>query len=231
MKEKWLSNTEQIINELISVITNKVNLFLYTEEETGGLITTATHVCSCDGEAYLFLKSDGGLKTGQKGFLVYKQPDGELSRGFTFEVKRSSKNMVATSLPREIFQIQRRKHPRIITLEGSVVNFYIQGEQTLYTMKVMDVSMASARLTGIPKNRLTEENKLERMSFYLRRKLYGNDSYPITIRSAVVKKLKRYRKILREVEVVVCFQPSLVEEEQLNQYIESRIWESTMYEE
>ena len=231
MKEKWLSNTEQIINELISVITNKLNLFLYTEEEPGGLITTATHVCSYDGEDYLLLKSDGELKTGQRGFLVYKQLSGELSRGFTLKVKRSTKKQVAVSLPREIFQIQRREYPRIMIPGELVVNFYIKNEQIRNTMKVMDITMSSARLIGVPRHRLSEETKLERMTFQLKRKLYRNDNYTITIRSAVVKKLKMNRQILGEVEVVVCFQPSLVEEEQLDLYIESRVWESTLYEE
>lgn len=228
MKEKWSSHTEQIIHELISVIANKLNIFLYTDEEPSGLITTATHVCSYDGEDYLFLKSDGGLKTGQRGFLVYKQPGGELSRGFTLEIKKSTKKMVAISLPKEIFQIQRRKHPRIKTPQGSVVNFYIKDEHILNTLKVMDITMSSARLTGGLTNRLSEETKLEKLSFELRRKLYRNDTYSIHLHSAEVQKLRMSRQTLGEVEVVVCLEPYPVEEEQLSLYIESMVWESTL---
>ncbi len=222
MKEKWLSSTEQIVYELVSVVSNKLNLFLYTEEDPDGLITTATHVCGYDGEDYLLLKSDGELKAGQRGFVVYKQPAEELSCGFTLEVRKSTKNQVAISLPKEIFQIQRRKYPRIMTPKGSVVNFYIKDESIANTMKVMDVTMSSARLSGVPRTKLSVETRLERISFELIRKLYRNDSYTITISSAVVKKLQLNPQVTGEIEVVVCFDPYPDEEEQLGLYIESR---------
>jgi len=228
-KEKWLANSELISQELITVIDKKVQLFLYTEEEPTGLITTASQIYNYNGEDYLIIQNDGGLKVGQRGFVAYRKQNGEMSHGFSLEIRKSTQKQVAISLPDEIFQIQRRQYSRVTTHGLSELNFYLRGQEIRNTMTVLDIAMTSARLGGIPRQRLAAENKLERLTFQLSRKLYQNVSYPITIRSAVVEKIKMNRQILGEIEVVICFQPSLVEKDQLDLYIESRLWESALY--
>lgn len=230
MKEKWLANIEQIVHELVAVVSDRLHLFLYTEQEPDGLITTASRVCSYNGEAYLLLQNDGSLRAGQQGFALYRRPGRELSRGFHLEVRRSTAKQVAVSLPRQIFKIQRRQHPRIMVPGDSLVDFFINDSPIATTMTVVDLAMASARFSGLPMAGLAAATRLERLSLHLRRTLYRHDSFTIALGSAMVKRVQRCRRTAGEVEVVVCFQPTLVEEEQLTLYIESQLWQASLYD-
>ena len=228
MHERWLIDSDQIIFELIKLVTGKNNLYVYTEDEPDGLITRATHVCGYDGEDYLLLLSDGGLQTGQRGFVIYREPDEELGRGFAMEIKGSTANQVAVSLPAEIFQIQRRRHPRISTPASSEVQFYLLDEQIRHTLQVEDISRISARVSGQPRQELAVGSRLEGLSFALKRELYDNRPYAIQLRYAQVLKVKASPHNPTQQELVLSFQPSPVEHEQLELYIESRLWESAL---
>ena len=229
MKEKWLANIEQIVHELVAVISTRQHLFLYTEQEPDGLITTATRLCSYDGESYLLLQNDGSLRVGQRGLALYRRPGRELSRGFHLEVRRCTAKQVAVSLPRQIFKIQRRQHPRIMVPAQSLVHFFIGDSPIATTMAVEDLAMAGARFSGLPMAGLSTAIRLERLSLHLRRTLYRHDNFTISLGSAMVRRVQRSRRRPGEVEVVVCFQPSLVEEEQLTLYIESQLWQASLY--
>lgn len=114
MRKLWTTDPEKIQQEMEIVIRDKSQFSLFQHgQPTRKLI--AHEITEKDGAKHIiFTKLTPFSCSEDICYLVYHRP-GEMMRGFHGPSQRESQQLLAVQFPSEIFQVQRRKFPRIDT--------------------------------------------------------------------------------------------------------------------
>jgi len=186
MKGIWSSDPIQIINELISIVELAIPLSIYSEYGSSAISTNVQSVCGYNGVDYFILQKPANWKQAKGSYIIYKK-EGQPARGFILQVDKESEGQIAALIPREIFQVQRRKHLRIDTLPSSQATFLVKNKIQMSTCLIKDISLEGVCLNGIPAYELKVGDELGPLTLMLTMMKNHTEVYDITIPHAVVR--------------------------------------------
>jgi len=188
MKEAWTNDPEKIREEIHTLIESKMPLSVYAENTAPG-ISTIRNTCTNNGQEYLILgkPENWGTTSYPIRFILYK-PASQPARGFSFNIARESASQMAGAFPEEIFQIQRRRYPRIATPPPSQVTFLMQGRQRVSICRLLDISLGGAKIQGTPAYEVAQGQEVGPLTFKLALR-HATITKELTIASAKVVRL------------------------------------------
>lgn len=147
MKEIWSENPALIEEEIKALIQEKTLVSLYQPGHPP-VRSLVREIVNSAGDKRLILAKKEPLATREESCLaLYHVPKAPM-RAFKSDPISESSDQLEIQFPTEIVQIQRRRHPRLVTSTNSVVIFARKGSQVLHRGTVKDVCMAGAKLFG-----------------------------------------------------------------------------------
>lgn len=131
-------------------------------------------------------------------YLLYHRP-GELMRGFNGPSKRESEQLLAVPLPVEIFQVQRRKFPRVSTPGNSIASIALDYTKLPNMATVADISMEGASLNGNLSPRIHKDEIIGPITFTLRLGISSVSVDTFTVPKATVAWVRDKENNTREI--------------------------------
>ena len=157
-------------------------------------------------------------------FVFYQRDDLQLMRGFRLGILRQTNRFFRASLPDHIFEVQRRKFPRIYVADGSTMTCAPQDSRRILQAQVIDVSLEGAKifgnLTGVSKGTI-----LTPLTLNLRLEDRRSEDVVVNIAEAMVV---REIRVKEKVELSFHFQ-SKNADDLLKKYIDRRVLEQEVY--
>ncbi|MEW6220319.1 MAG: PilZ domain-containing protein [Thermodesulfobacteriota bacterium] len=226
MQETWSKDPATVMKELRLLIEQVTALIVYCK---GGppRRSLVRDIAEHEGSCYLVLQRPSGWTAEQPiSFLLYK-PEGQPIRGFSFTVTREAGERIAGPCPQEIFQIQRRRWPRVPAAADSTATLIVPGKTRFSAMAVADVSLGGMRLYGTPAYELKVGDLVGPITLKLMME-YATLDHEITVASAAVVRINPRAE--GGVEVGLSFTPSDAEAEKLETYINLRGLERSAFQ-
>lgn len=149
MKRQWSANKNEITEEIKALAAKEVPLVLARAGETSTAITVR-QVFGEPGSVLVEVGKDPALvlDEAEPYYAFYQRDQQSLMRGFSLLFVRQSERFARAGLPSEIFELQRRKYPRVYTPHQSTLSCVPKNSRRLFTAQVMDVSQEGARIFG-----------------------------------------------------------------------------------
>jgi hypothetical protein len=221
MKEIWSKNPELIQHEIEALIAEKTVLSLYQPGHPP-VRALISGIEDSQGEKVLLLAKKELLRIPKESCLaLYPVPRSPM-RAFKCLPLFETQDQLGVPFPADIVQIQRRKHPRIVTSTHSTVVFAKEGTQALHNGIVKDVCMDGARLSGDFPEHIHAGDHLGPLSMTLRLTL-GNHEENFTIPKARLCRAVDLKDNIREFGIH--FDLDATGSERLERYITMRILE------
>ena len=228
MKESWTRDPQQIQEELASLVKSSIPLKVFYRKNTAPVDTVLQHVCDYEGEDYVVLKRPAGWQDSKKNYVLYKI-GGQPTRGFAVIIHSKSENQLAAPIPKEIFQINQRRHTRIDVPDSSKAILHFDDPQKKHTCLVKDLSLSGVSLEECPTAGIKEGDEVGSVKLELAMSDYESEMYDITIPAATVARLEKNGG--SETLLGLSFSLDGDTQEQLHKYLDLRIWESIDFEE
>ncbi|MDH5298033.1 MAG: PilZ domain-containing protein [Desulfobulbaceae bacterium] len=147
MRKLWTNVEEKIREEIETAVTDKVPFNLFQADQPPRPLR-AQEITEKNGSKLIIFSKGVPFNTNKETcYLVYRR-QGQMMRGFNGIPLLETPQLLAMSFPAEIFQIQRRKHPRIKTPGKSQAAIALEYTQRLNIAAVIDISMEGAKLIG-----------------------------------------------------------------------------------
>jgi hypothetical protein len=147
MKVSLYTKKKDIDTEINRIIDNNIKLFCI-RNKTKPVPLNIKERAQIQNNTFLVVKHPQPKICPQRKCLFYYQVKGEAGRCFHCIPEKQINSLLALKYPEEIFEIQRRKYPRIKTYNDSLVSFSLAGKQRVYGGKIIDVCMEGAKITG-----------------------------------------------------------------------------------
>jgi hypothetical protein len=225
MKRQWSGDKNEIIEEINNLADQKIALVLARAGESINTIT-ARHILGDAGSVLVEIGKSPELVLDETEpyYVFYQRNKQSLMRGFSLHFVRQSEKFARANLPAEIFEIQRRKFPRVYVPQQSILTCIPKNSRRLFTATILDVSLEGARIFGEMEG-LGKGSVLSplTLTLYFREK----HSAPVTINiaEAVVVRVVRGKE---KVEVSFQFDKAAADQHVLAEYIEIRSLELAM---
>jgi hypothetical protein len=147
MKRTWSTNVDEISKEIDLLIYQKARLFcLRDKEKTNTLhVKGKTRLQHSD---ILVLSHPGKNICPQNHCLFYYHRKGFPVRGFHCTPEKLVNGLLGVRFPREIFEIQRRKFPRVQVDKDSRAIFALLNRHRFHVGRIEDISLEGARISG-----------------------------------------------------------------------------------
>lgn len=147
MKRTWSTDVDEIRKEIDLLIHEKARLFCLPEKgKTNTLhVKGKTRLQSSD---ILVLSHPGKTICPKNHCLFYYHINGLPVRGFHCTPEKLVNGLLGVHYPREIFEIQRRKFPRVPIANDSRAIFSLLNRQRLHVGRIEDISLEGARISG-----------------------------------------------------------------------------------
>jgi hypothetical protein len=142
-------DTTEIIAEMKSLADQELGLVLARPGEASSTITVH-QVLGVAGSVLVEVSKPPELVLDEVEpyYVFYQGQEQGLMRGFFLHFVRQSERFARAELPGEIFEIQRRKFPRVFTPQQSLLTCVLKNSRRLVTAQVLDVSLEGARIFG-----------------------------------------------------------------------------------
>lgn len=149
LKRQWSTDKHDIIEELKALGDKELPLVLARPGE-GSATITVRHILDEAGSLLIEVGKPPELVFNEiEPYYVFYQGDKQaLMRGFSLQFVRQSARYARAHLPWEIFEIQRRKYPRVFTPPQSTLTCIPQNSRRIFTAQVLDVSLEGAKIFG-----------------------------------------------------------------------------------
>lgn len=146
MKQLWIDDQKLIGAEIERLIQQKIPLFCLRPDrkETAKLLISGT-TCQKN-QTMLVLNHPHQPTCNKPTCLFYYHFANEPLRLFECHRVKKIDKYLGLILPKEIFEIQRRRYPRVPTPNNSMATFSFERKQRVYHATVEDVSAGGARL-------------------------------------------------------------------------------------
>ncbi len=219
MRKLWTTDPETIHQEIEIVIKDKSQFTLFQHgQPTRKLI--AKEITEKDGGKHvIFTKLTPFSISEDICYLVYHRT-GEMMRGFHGPSQLESPQLLAVPFPTEIFQVQRRKFPRITTPGNSQASIALDYAQLPNTATVKDICMEGARLSGKISPRIRKNDIIGPISFTLYMQVATMAIDTFTVPQATVTRVHELDENSREIGIH--FKLSEDARETLEHYIQLR---------
>lgn len=146
MNELWTKDSKQILYALNSLAERGVSLAI--QHKGRFFVTKPVKLHDRKGKEYLIMERPAKLGFPHDISSILYKVKGLPVLGFKVSEVRVSGKFLATSLPREIFLVQRRQHTRYITPKGSIATFFLPFRQRPNVCMLQDISMGGLKLQG-----------------------------------------------------------------------------------
>jgi hypothetical protein len=223
MKEQWSAAPEKIKKELLELIQNETPLTIYYQKAKSPLNSMLLEIKGHQNAAYCILERPADCKEISEGFLLYKKKQFS-ARGFIIQIIKITKDTIMIRFPGEIFEIQRRKYPRIDTPKNSRATFIVKGKQTMNACKVIDISKGGTWLSGKISYQLEPGIIIGPLTLNLTLDKYPKEIHEINIPEGKITRVISLHD--NEKSFGVCFEILDSERELVKKYIDIRLWES-----
>ncbi|MBU0731162.1 MAG: PilZ domain-containing protein [Proteobacteria bacterium] len=221
MRRVWAESPETITQEINLLIDDQTRLNFCQKTAPNQVVFLSAIEPDDSGSCIKLTKRNAfGINPGEC-FLFYKRVN-QLMRGFKSLVLNNDRKNITASLPSEIFEIQRRKHPRLTTPGNSRATFIPDGKQRLITCRVLDVTLDGARLVGNFSSSIKKDDILKPLSLSLCLR-YSDLEHKINITQARVAWVAERSKDQRLMGVY--FTEQNTDLEQLKHYLHLRLLE------
>ena len=238
MKEIWSTDSVEIIKELHRNRKESVSLTLLGPSVVPTFITIRSVLKDC-GITLVECEKPKDLELEGDLFVFYRRDELSLMRGFKLEVVRQASRFFRAVVPKHIFEVQRRKFPRVFVAEGSIATCAPKNSRRILRGQVIDVSMEGAKIFGNLIG-MTKGSVLTPLTLTLCFEDKRSDAVVINIAEAVVV---REIRVEEKVELSFHFQSEDIENynvrplilskgisfDLLKKYIQLRILEQEVY--
>lgn len=219
MRKLWTTDPEKIQQEMEIVIREKSQFSLFQHNQPTRKLT-AHEITEKDGAKHIiFTKLSAFSCSEDVCYLVYHRP-GEMMRGFHGPSQRESQQLLAVEFPTEIFQVQRRRFPRISTPGKSHASIALEHAKLPNTAAVSDVCLEGARMHGKLSPRIRKNDVIGPITFTLHMRIATLAIDTFTVPEATVTRVVELDEDTREIGVH--FKISGESRETLEHYIKLR---------
>lgn len=223
MKEIWTTDETKMIDELRRNSDENTPLTLLGPSLPPSFITIRA-IVQDEGALLLEFEKPDGLELVGELFVFYRRDDMQLMRGFKLGDIRQTSRYFRMALPEHIFEVQRRKYPRIYVAEGSGVTCAPKASRRILKAQVIDVSMEGAKIFGHLSG-ITQGTVLAPLTLTLCYDDRRSDDVVINIAEA---RVVREIRVKEKVEISFHFHSESVDD-LLGKYIELRTLEQEIY--
>jgi len=219
MRKLWTTDPETIQEEMKIVIRDKSPFSLFQHgQPTRKLV--AHEITEKEGIKHIIFTKLAPFSVSEDiCYLVYHRP-GEMMRGFHGPSQRESQQLLAVEFPSEIFQVQRRKFPRITTPGSSQASIALEHTQLPNTTSVADICLEGARMSGKLSPRIRKNDIIGPITFTLYMRIATMTIDTFTVPQATVTRVRELDENTREIGVH--FKISGESRETLEHYIKLR---------
>ena len=222
LQEIIIKNQEQILKEIKFLLKNKTRLTFYQK----GCKPQIVFAKGIDKKAakipLLVLFKHKDFKALQKSCNIFYRLQGRLMRGFQSVPHKEAKRFLALKLPKNIFQIQMRKHPRVKTPAESRVMFSQIGKQRLHLANLIDIGLRGAKLRGRITANVKKGDLIGPLSFTLCMNNFKIDETTLSVYEASVVRIKEIGGDKQETEMAITYKLNEKEQMPLEDYIHMR---------
>lgn len=227
LQEIIIKNQEQILEQIKLLLTNKTRLTFYQK----GCKPQIVFAKGIDKKAakiplLVFFKQKN-FKALQENCNIFYRLKGGLMRGFQSVPHKEAKRFLALELPKNIFQIQMRKHPRVKTPGDSRVMFSQIGKQRLHLANLIDIGLRGAKLRGRITANVKKGDLIGPLSFTLCMNNLKIDETTLNVYEASVVRIKEIGGDKQETEMAITYKLNEKEQMPLEDYIQMRDLEDT----
>ncbi len=224
MKTIWSEDTAEIMAELQRNNDERISMTLLGPALPPSFITIRS-VGQNGEQVFVEFEKPEGIQLEGDLFVFYIREDLSLMRGFKLGALRQTNRFFRVALPPHIFEVQRRKFPRVYAAGGSTMNCAPKASRRILHGQVIDVSLGGAKVFG---NLLGVEQGtvLSPLTLTLCFDERQREDVVVTIAEAVVV---REIRVKEKVELSFRFQTESADD-LLRKYIELRILELEMYD-
>ena len=186
MRQLWLNTPETIAREMSQAVKDGLQFNLLQNKQPPHLMRTRELAGRGSQKQLILAKTSPFTTDGEICRLVYQRP-GRMTCECTCTALAESGQTLTVSLPAEIFEIQRRKYPRVATPTPSRVDISMDSQKT-DTVTVADISMEGARLivNGSLPPHLHQGNVIGPLTFTLHMRLATMSIDALTVARAQV---------------------------------------------
>jgi len=221
MRELLTDNPEKIYNELVSLIANKTKVTLYQKNAKPHVIHPKS--VEVNQNALIFYKSEP-FSAAPGGCFLFYQPKQQPVHVFQASILDNGEKLITTDFPKGIYQVQRRKHPRIKSPD-SQATLVFKDKQKLYYATVLDVGQEGGKIAGQFSLTTKRGDKIVVLDLTLRMKNKLLDETKVHVTEAVVAWFVDKGKGCHEIGIH--FKLSVEELENMEQYITMRLIEDS----
>ncbi|MDH4321728.1 MAG: PilZ domain-containing protein [Desulfobulbaceae bacterium] len=200
MRKLWTTDPDTIQQEMEIVTKDKAPFSLFQSGQPTRKLT-ALEISEKDGVKHIiFTKLTPFTVSEDICYLIYHRP-GEMMRGFHGPSQRESQQLLAVPFPTEIFQVQRRKFPRIDTPGNSQASIALDYAQLPNVASVVDICLEGAKMIGKLSPRIRKNDVIGPITFtlYMRVATMAIDSF--TVPNATVTRVRELDEIKREIGI------------------------------
>ncbi len=185
MKNVYSNNSGEIENELNFLIQNGISLVLLLKHSGIAKKSIAKGITKCNGEKLLAIICPDECDP-KRDFLCYYHLPGQPLRGFECTTRKKVKNYLGIVVPEEIFGIQRRKYPRVETVNNSTATFFLENKRRILQGIVKDTCIRGAKIKGEFPFRIKKGDLLTPLTLSLFEKLHNQQETAVHIPEASV---------------------------------------------
>ncbi len=147
MKSLFLATAEEISAEIDRLIKKQVGLFcLFENKKTKELFVKGK--AQAENGPLLVVDNQTGTDCASKSYLFFYQLPGEALRLRKGCPGKRVGTLVGLQYPTEIYEIQRRKFPRVPATSDSTVTFCVRNKQKFHIGRVDNVCMEGVKISG-----------------------------------------------------------------------------------
>jgi len=216
-KKIWTNDSKEVMEAINALIDSKALVSLQCKGAPA-LRTRISKIHFFKNMAYLLLLRPQGLGSSRVIKELLFKLHGLPILGFSCPITRESVNVLATMIPREIFQLELRTSSRHEPLKGSMATFFIRDRSRVSICKMENISMTGVKLVGTPTHRLQEKDIIGPCTL----SLAGQDALinrEVTVNKAVVVRARNIEQTGNQLDLGIQFELSTHEENQLKEHI------------
>ncbi len=185
MKKLWSKNTQEITDEIQALINNKSQIIFVNHSGTPKK-ARAKGMARTKSSNLLVIDYPVQIEDLSKKCLCYYHKKGCPIMGFYCTPAQQTDEYLGVNLPNQIFEIQRRKFPRVTTPNQSVASFSLMNRNRVIHGKVENVSMNGAKIYGDFPTIINKNNTVIPISLSLFQRFKHHQETPIHIPEALV---------------------------------------------
>lgn len=217
-RKTWSSEPGRILEVVNTLIDGR---FLVSLQRKSGpaLRTRVVQVHYRHGIAYLLLHKPSELQDSRLVRALFFKMQGLPVLGFSCPITRESETLMATMLPRAMYQLELREFARLEPLQGSMATFFIHDRSRVSICMMENIGMGGVKLVGRPVHAIQARDVIGPCTL----SLAGRDALinrEVTISKATVARVERKRAGADQLGLGIKFELSEAEKGQLKEHLD-----------